>query len=230
MKYTEAIEALAALPDELKEQLAGAMPEGALEAITAYKSNETYNAGYSKATEALTGKVDSFEAEVSRLKSALTEAQAAKDSADGGARATIEALQSSVDELTAKNSDLTNTLEGNRRSGRIAEIVGKLGFVDDAARTLGQMAIEKELGGLDIWDEQLCAPVIDKFVNGAGQRLIMAEGTGGTGGAPMQRPAGSAHSDNPFDKSSPAFNMTKQAELFKTDPAKAATLQAAAEG
>ncbi|MCE6993061.1 hypothetical protein [Dyadobacter sp. CY323] len=142
-----------------------------------------------------------------------------KDTAVKKAETERDSYKSRVEKLASENAINTALAEAN-----VAPHMQK------AVRAMFQSQIKVDYEG----DEAIVTienlPVVDKIKAWAGTEegkyFVAAPANGGGGGGNNKPGTGNNDKDNPYTKE--GFNLTKQAELEKSDPTKAAQLKAAA--
>lgn len=212
-----------ALNDEEKKLLADYDPEKAVnDAVAAYRR---------KADE----KAQQLESDRDELKKQMEAIQAKLAEKDNSGKSEKQKLEDHVktlsDQLAAMNKKLEDadkekaTLARNAEVQKLREKAG-IKFVPGVSEEVMSGAFAAAFNGIqDLNDENVVKPVLEAFR--AANKAVIADASGH--GAGFQSHTGTGHFDaanNPFAEKT--FNLTKQAELLKSNPAEAKRLASAA--
>lgn len=192
------------------------------------------------AQESMQAKMDELLTETKKAKQkAKEEAEAAalaaqeKSKADGDYKALYEASEAERKKHQEEAQTLREQITNEKKSSEAAKIAARLSK-DTARAQLLQEKIEARLkltdDGLKVLDESggLTVSSIDDLVSDISKKYdFLVDGSQASGGG---APGGGGGADikNPFKKGE-HFNLTKQAELLKTNPQQAEALKAAAQ-
>lgn len=162
------------------------------------------------------------------LQKQLDETKAAGEGQKTKSLTELQKLQAQVDALVKANAEKDAKIAADTREKTIDSIQAKAGikFIDNVDAQLMKRLFAGVFDGLaDLTDEAAVTERVKAFTT-ANKGLIVD--TSGNGSGRSAQPAGSMTSTgNPY--SAKSFNLTKQAELERTNPAEAARLQAAAD-
>ncbi len=190
-------------------------------------------------TAAMQSKMDELLTETKKAKQtakdeteAAAKAAADKAKAEGDFEQLYNASQEEAAKYKKENDDLRAGISTGKLKAEAARIAA--GLTKDTARAeLLTEKLEKRLkltdDGIKVLDDsgQLTVSSIDDLTSDIKKKYeFLVDGSQASGGG-ANGGGGGAETENPFKKGE-YFNLTKQAEIFKSDPVKAAALKASA--
>ncbi len=226
MKLTDILAKVAkkeTLTDAESAFLAGYDPEKATnDAVAAYRR---------KADE----KLATAQKETDTLKTQVADIQTKLNKKDDGKKTDDQKFQDHIKNLSTQVATLTERLEASdkeksalSRSTSIEALRQKAGikFVSGVSEQIMAGAFASAFDGIeDLSDKTVIAPILEQFKTN--NKAVIADQSGnGSGLTPHAKATRTANSPNPWKTES--LNLTEQGELFKSNPAEAKRLAAAA--